>query len=59
MSELIAFAIGLVLGCVSGFLVYRNNKARLSDLEHELLAATTTIDKLHKRLSRLSPGGRD
>ena len=58
MSELIAFAIGLVLGCVSGFLVYRN-KARLSDLEHELLAANTTIDNLHKRLSRLSPGGRD
>ena len=56
MSELIAFAMGLVLGCVSGFLVYRNNKARLSDLEHELLAATTTIDNLRKRLS---PGGRD
>lgn len=56
MSELIAFAIGLVLGGISGFLVYRNNKARMSDMEHELLSATATIDALRKRLS---PGGRD
>lgn len=50
MPYLITFLVGVAIGALSGVLVYRNNKARLADLEQELRAAHLTIENLYHHI---------